>query len=49
MHVAIQIALGLDYSAQWLTVVIVFVDWPVAVDWARRTWAPIPPLREVGR
>jgi hypothetical protein len=34
MHVSIRIALGLDYSAQWLTVVIVFVNWPVVVDWA---------------
>jgi len=42
MHVAIRIALGLDYSAQWLTVVIVFVNWPVVVDWARRRLAPIP-------
>ena len=49
MHVSIQVALGLDYSAQWLTLVIVFVDWPVVVDWAGRRLAPTPALREVGR
>jgi hypothetical protein len=49
MHVAIQIALRLDYSAQWLTVVILFVDWPVVVDWARRTLAPAPTPRELAR
>jgi hypothetical protein len=40
MHVGIRIALGLDYSAQWLTVLIVFVDWPVAVAWFRRAASP---------
>jgi hypothetical protein len=49
MHISIQIALRLDYSAQWLTVVIVFVDWPVVVDWARRTLAPILTSREIAR
>jgi hypothetical protein len=49
MHVAIQIALGLDYSAQWLTAVIVFVNWPVVVDWTRRTVSPVPALRQVSR
>jgi hypothetical protein len=47
MHVAIRIALGLDYSAQWLTVVIVFVNWPVVVNWARRALAAIPAQREI--
>lgn len=42
MHVAIRIALGLDYSAQWLTIVIVFVNWPVVFDWARRELAAVP-------
>ncbi|HEY5659244.1 MAG TPA: hypothetical protein VIR59_00540 [Gaiellaceae bacterium] len=49
MHISIQIALRLDYSAQWLTVVIVFVDWPRVVDWARRTLAPVTAPREVAR
>jgi hypothetical protein len=49
MHVAIQSALRLDYSAQLLTVVIVFVNWPVVVDWARRTMAPAPTPREIVR
>ena len=49
MHIAIQIALQLDYSAQWLTVVIVFVDWPIVAHWARRTLAPAPPAREIAR
>lgn len=49
MHISIQIALRLDYSAQWLTVVIVFVDWPRVVDWARRALAPVTAPREVAR
>jgi len=49
MHVAIQIALRLDYSAQWLTVVIVFVDWSVVIDWARRALAPNAMPREIAR
>lgn len=49
MHVAIQFALHLDYSAQWLTVVIVFVDWPVVVAWTRRALAPAPPPQEIAR
>jgi hypothetical protein len=35
MHVGIQLALGLDYSAQWLAAVVVFVNWPVALAWVR--------------
>jgi len=42
MHVAIQIALGLDYSAQWMTAVIVFVNWPIVLDWVRRRVTPVP-------
>ncbi|MGZ4409848.1 MAG: hypothetical protein ACXVRZ_14470 [Gaiellaceae bacterium] len=49
MHVAIRIALGLDYSAQWLTVLIVFINWPGVVDWTRRALAPVPAPREVAR
>jgi hypothetical protein len=49
MHVSIRIALGLDYSAQWLTVLIVFVNWPIVVDWIRRTLEPIPARREIAR
>ncbi len=33
MHPAIRLATGLDYTAQGLTVLIVFVDWPVVVAW----------------
>jgi hypothetical protein len=46
MHVSIRLALGLDYSAQWLTMVIVFVNWPGVVDWARRAISPVPVARE---
>lgn len=35
MHEAIRLAIGLDYSAQGLTVLIVFVDWPAVVTWLR--------------
>jgi hypothetical protein len=49
MHISIQIALRLDYSAQWLTVLIVFVDWPSVVDWTRRKLSPIAAPREVAR
>jgi hypothetical protein len=31
LHVGIRLALGLDYSAWWLTVLIVFVNWPLVV------------------
>jgi hypothetical protein len=43
LHLGIQLTLGLDYSAWWLTVLIVFVDWPVIVDWLRSrigAWRP---------
>jgi hypothetical protein len=46
MHVAIRIALRLDYSAQWLTAVIVFVNWPVVVAWLRQAVARVPTPRE---
>jgi hypothetical protein len=46
MHVAIRVALGLDYSAQWLTTVIVFVNWPVIVDWVRGVTSPVLTARE---
>jgi hypothetical protein len=36
MHVGIWLMMGLDYSAQALTVIIVFVNWPWVADWARR-------------
>ncbi len=42
MHVAIQLALGLDYSAQWLTTVIVFVNWPYVADRMRRKAVLVP-------
>jgi hypothetical protein len=39
MHLTIQLTLGLDYSAQWLTMVVVFADWPTLTD---RLRAAIP-------
>ncbi len=49
MHVGIRLALGLDYSAQWLTVLIVFVNWPAVVDWLRRTVPRVAvPVRHPG-
>lgn len=35
LHLGIRFTLGLDYSAWWLTVLIVFIDWPLVVDWLR--------------
>jgi len=49
MHVAIRLALGLDYSAQWLTALIVFVNWPVLVGWIRHAVAPIQAPQEAHR
>jgi hypothetical protein len=46
MHIGIRIALGLDYSAQWLTVLIVFINWPVVVAALRRAVARPPAARE---
>jgi hypothetical protein len=46
LHAGIWLAMGLDYSAQALTVVIVFVNWPLVVSTVRHRAAPIPrPLR----
>jgi hypothetical protein len=42
MHVGIRLAIGLDYSAQWLTLLIVFINWPVAVAWFRRAAVRVP-------
>ena len=36
LHLGIWLMMGLDYSAQALTVVVVYVNWPWVVDWARR-------------
>jgi hypothetical protein len=47
MHLGIYLAMGLDYSAQALAVVIVFVDWPLLLAWlASRSLArgPAQPL-----
>ena len=48
MHIGVRLALGLDYSAQWLTLVIVFVNWPVVVAWIRRTVTPLSAARGAG-
>jgi hypothetical protein len=45
MHVGIRLAIGLDYSAQWLTLLIVFINWPVVVAWFRHAVARVPALR----
>ena len=44
LHVGIRLMMGLDYSAQWLTVLIVFVNWPLVVERIRRgEWRrPVP-------
>jgi hypothetical protein len=49
MHVAIRIALGLDYSGQWLTALIVFVNWPIVAGWIRHAMAPVQAPREAHR
>lgn len=40
LHVGIRLAMGLDYSAQWLTAVIVFVDWVALSAWLGRRARP---------
>lgn len=45
-HVGIRLAIGLDYSAQWLAVLIVFVNWPEAVARVRPAVAVAPASRE---
>ena len=42
LHVGIRLALGLDYSAWCLTVLIVFVNWATIVDWVRARIAVRP-------
>lgn len=42
MHIGIRLAMGLDYSPQWLTVLIVFADWPAVVAWLRRSMTRVP-------
>jgi hypothetical protein len=39
LHLGIWLMMGLDYSAQALTVIIVFVNWRWVVDWLRRRLA----------
>lgn len=36
LHIGIRLMMGLDYSAQWLTVIIVFVNWATVVAFLRR-------------
>jgi hypothetical protein len=47
MHLGIRLALGLDYSAQWLTVLIVFINWPVVVTALGRAAARLTAPRMV--
>jgi hypothetical protein len=49
MHVGIRLAIRLDYSAQWLALVVVFVNWPAVVDRLRSATAVAPALREAAR
>jgi hypothetical protein len=49
MHVGIRLATGLDYSTQWLTLLIVFVNWLVIVEWIRQHVSTLVPLREAPR
>ena len=46
MHVGIRLATGLDYSTQWLTLLVVFVNWPVLADWLRARVSFAPPSME---
>ena len=46
LHAGIWLAMGLDYSAQALTVIIVFVNWPIVVDWVRRRLAATATIAE---
>jgi hypothetical protein len=48
MHIGVRLAIGLDYSAQWLTLVIAFVNWPVVVAWIGRTVTPLSAARGAG-
>jgi hypothetical protein len=43
LHLGIWLAMGLNYSAQALAVVVVFVDWAQVADWVKRR--RLPPAR----
>jgi hypothetical protein len=49
LHLGIWLAMGLDYSAQAATVVIVLTNWPAVAGWSRRRlrrrWSPSPGTR----
>jgi hypothetical protein len=49
MHIGIRLTMGLDYSAQWLTVLIVFVNWAVAWEWVRQRQATLRAPRRLSR
>lgn len=42
LHAGTWLTLRLDYSAQVLSVVIVFVTWPTVVTWLARRWRVLP-------
>jgi hypothetical protein len=42
LHLGIWRVMGLDYSAQALTVIVVFVNWPSVVPWVRHRVAGFP-------
>ena len=39
LHAGIWLGMGLDYSAQALTVILVFVNWVIVTDWVRELYA----------
>jgi len=42
LHVGIRLTIGLDYSAQWLALLVVFVNWPAVVVRLGRAATPVP-------
>lgn len=49
MHLGIWLMMGLDYSAQLLTVIIVFVNWVTVFEYLRRRQSVGGPVRTLGR
>lgn len=49
MHLAIRVALGLDYSMQALTLLVVFVDWPAVVTSLRKSGPSSTESRDCAR
>jgi hypothetical protein len=49
MHIGIRFAIGLDYSTQWLTAVIVFANWPALADRVRQLVPPFSAAHQTAR